>query len=137
MNAAVTESVVEQAALAWLESLGYLILSGPEIAPDEAMAERENYGQIVLLQPTPDANYTLCAAHAYGWPGAPDAACWSTAVRRLGVFPESVSEMGEFARVALGETPWTQDGQPFLVPSSAVSSAAGVYCWQTGSGIGD
>ena len=28
-----TESVVEQAALAWLESIGYLIVSGPEIAP--------------------------------------------------------------------------------------------------------
>jgi len=43
-----TESVVEQAALAWLEALGYTILSGPEIAPGEAMAERDNYGQVVL-----------------------------------------------------------------------------------------
>jgi len=40
---AFTESVVEQAALAWLESMGYLILSGPEMAPGElrlADAER-------------------------------------------------------------------------------------------------
>jgi len=43
-----TESVVEQAALAWLESLGYTILSGPEIAPDEPAAERDDYGQVVL-----------------------------------------------------------------------------------------
>ena len=43
-----TESVVEQAALAWLESIGYLIVSGPEIAPGEMSAERENYGQVVL-----------------------------------------------------------------------------------------
>ena len=43
-----TESVVEQAALAWLESMGYLVLSGPEIAPGEAIAERESYGQVVL-----------------------------------------------------------------------------------------
>lgn len=43
-----TESVVEQAALAWLESMGYQIVSGPEIAPGEASAERENYGQVVL-----------------------------------------------------------------------------------------
>jgi type I restriction enzyme R subunit len=43
-----TESVVEQAALAWLESMGYLVLSGLEIAPGEAMAEREDYGQVVL-----------------------------------------------------------------------------------------
>ena len=43
-----TESVVEQAALAWLESIGYLIVSGPEIAPGETAAEREDYGQVVL-----------------------------------------------------------------------------------------
>ncbi|MFH1968770.1 MAG: type I restriction endonuclease subunit R [Verrucomicrobiota bacterium] len=42
------ESVVEQAALAWLESLGYTIVSGPEIAPGEPQAEREDYGQVVL-----------------------------------------------------------------------------------------
>lgn len=43
-----TESVVEQAALAWLESIGYLIASGPEIAPGETAAERDDYGQVVL-----------------------------------------------------------------------------------------
>ncbi|MHB9146306.1 MAG: type I restriction endonuclease subunit R [Symbiobacteriia bacterium] len=43
-----TESVVEQAALAWLESLGYTILSGPEIAPGEPQAERGDYGQVTL-----------------------------------------------------------------------------------------
>jgi len=31
MSASFTESVVEQAALAWLEALDYTILSGPEI----------------------------------------------------------------------------------------------------------
>jgi len=30
-----SESVVESAALAWLESLGYTIKHGPEIAPGE------------------------------------------------------------------------------------------------------
>ncbi|MFZ5452416.1 MAG: type I restriction endonuclease subunit R [Thermodesulfobacteriota bacterium] len=45
-----TESVVEQAALAWLESLGYTILSGLEIAPGESQAEREDYGQVVLAR---------------------------------------------------------------------------------------
>ncbi len=49
MNASnFTESVIEQAALAWLESLGYTILSGPEIAPGELQAERESYEQVVL-----------------------------------------------------------------------------------------
>ena len=42
------ESVVEQAALAWLESLGYAIVPGPEVAPGEPQAEREDYGQVVL-----------------------------------------------------------------------------------------
>ncbi|MDO8723348.1 MAG: type I restriction endonuclease subunit R [Syntrophales bacterium] len=43
-----TESVIEQATLAWLESMDYTILSGPEIAPGEVQAERENYGQVVM-----------------------------------------------------------------------------------------
>ncbi|GAB4574675.1 MAG: type I restriction endonuclease subunit R [Anaerolineae bacterium] len=45
---AFTESVVEQAALAWLEALDYTILSGPEIAPGEPAAEREDYEQVIL-----------------------------------------------------------------------------------------
>ena len=36
-----TESVVDQAALAWLESLDYTILSGP----DMCAAEQDNYGR--------------------------------------------------------------------------------------------
>ena len=35
-----TESVVEDAALAWIESLGYAVKHGPEIAPGEILAER-------------------------------------------------------------------------------------------------
>ena len=45
---AFTESIVEEAALAWLESLGYTILHGPDIAPGEPFAERDDYGQVVL-----------------------------------------------------------------------------------------
>ncbi|MGH2569039.1 MAG: type I restriction endonuclease, partial [Bacteroidota bacterium] len=47
-TSAFTESVVEQAALAWLGSLGYTILSGLEIAPGELQAERDDYRQVVL-----------------------------------------------------------------------------------------
>jgi len=43
-----TESVVEDAALAWLEGLGYGILAGPDIVPGELAVERDNYGQVVL-----------------------------------------------------------------------------------------
>ena len=46
----VTESVIEQAALAWLEGLDWRIVHGPEIAPDTTGAERADYGQVVLEQ---------------------------------------------------------------------------------------
>ena len=44
----VTESVVEQAALAWLESSRWAVRHGPDIAPDALTAERTDYGEIVL-----------------------------------------------------------------------------------------
>ncbi len=47
-NKALTESVVEEAALALLEGLGYVVLSGPAGAPGEPGAVREQYGQVVL-----------------------------------------------------------------------------------------
>ena len=45
-----TESIVEAAALAWLEALGYAVLHGPEIADGEPGAERSdpNYRDVVL-----------------------------------------------------------------------------------------
>ena len=42
------ESIVEQAALAWLGDLGWILSHGPEIAPDTAGAERSDYGQVIL-----------------------------------------------------------------------------------------
>jgi type I restriction enzyme R subunit len=50
-----TESEIESAALAWLSALGYQTLFGPEIAPGEPAAERENYGQVVLERRLRDA----------------------------------------------------------------------------------
>jgi type I restriction enzyme, R subunit len=52
---AFAESVVEQAALAWLESLGYTIKHGLEIAPGELFTERSDYAQVVLEQRLHDA----------------------------------------------------------------------------------
>ena len=45
-----SESVVEQAALAWLEGIGYEIFSGPEIAAGEPNAERfdAEYRDVIL-----------------------------------------------------------------------------------------
>ncbi len=51
----VTESVVEQATLAWLEAGGWRVAHGPEIAPDMPAAERANYGDVALAQRLRDA----------------------------------------------------------------------------------
>lgn len=43
-----TESVVEQAALVWLEGLGYEIVYGPNIAPGEPQAQRDTAYDVLL-----------------------------------------------------------------------------------------
>ncbi|MYA61241.1 MAG: type I restriction endonuclease subunit R, partial [Dehalococcoidia bacterium] len=50
-----TESVVESATLAWLESTGWQTAHGPDIAPDTADSERDDYGQAVLERRLRDA----------------------------------------------------------------------------------
>ncbi|MBI3147734.1 MAG: type I restriction endonuclease subunit R [Betaproteobacteria bacterium] len=52
-----TESVVEDAALAWLEALGYAVLHGPDIAAGMPGAERSdpNYRDVVLERRVRDA----------------------------------------------------------------------------------
>ena len=44
----ITESDVEEAALAWLAELGWQVAHGPDIAPETPGAERNDYGQVVL-----------------------------------------------------------------------------------------
>ena len=44
MNQGISESVVEQVALAWLESSGWEVSHGPDLVPDE----RADYGAVVL-----------------------------------------------------------------------------------------
>ena len=53
---AFTESIVEQAALAWFESLGWSVRHGLEIASAEPEAERTDYAQVVL-DPGPRAGF--------------------------------------------------------------------------------
>ena len=52
---AFTESVVKQAALAWLERRGWRVTHGLDIAPGEAGAERADYAQVVREGRLPDA----------------------------------------------------------------------------------
>jgi type I restriction enzyme R subunit len=43
------ESHVEEAALEWFRELGYAVGHGPQIAPGEAAAERDGFGEVVLV----------------------------------------------------------------------------------------
>ena len=43
------ESHVEDAALSWLEGLGYSVAHGPDIGPDGTSPERASYGDVVLV----------------------------------------------------------------------------------------
>ena len=50
-----TEAIVEEIALDWLESLGWTVAHGPDIAPGAVDAERTDYGQVILEQRLRDA----------------------------------------------------------------------------------
>lgn len=44
----ITESEVEDAALAWLEELGYSVVHGPDIGPEGSTPERSSYDEVLL-----------------------------------------------------------------------------------------
>ena len=50
-----SESVVEEAALSWLERAGWTVCPGATIAPGESAAERDDYGQVILPRRLRDA----------------------------------------------------------------------------------
>ncbi len=54
-SGASTESVFEEASLAWLESAGWRVRNGAEVAPGEPAAERDDHGQVFLAQRLRDA----------------------------------------------------------------------------------
>jgi len=54
-SAAFTESEVEDAALGWLEGLGWKLVHGPNIAPHGLESERADYGQVILENRLRDA----------------------------------------------------------------------------------
>ncbi len=43
------ESIVEEAALTWFGELGYAVGHGPQLAPGEPAAERDSFGEVVLV----------------------------------------------------------------------------------------
>lgn len=50
-----SEAIIEDAALTWLGELGYAIGHGPHIAPGEPAAERDSFGEVVLVGRLRDA----------------------------------------------------------------------------------
>ena len=62
-----TESIVEEAALEWLQEIGYEAQHGPNLAPGGRQEERASYGQVVLESRLADALAELN-------PGVPPAA---------------------------------------------------------------
>jgi type I restriction enzyme R subunit len=44
-----TVSIVEDAALEWFGELGYAVGHGPQLAPGEPAAERDSFGDVVLV----------------------------------------------------------------------------------------
>ena len=55
----ISESILEDTTLSWLESLGYQVLHGPDIALEEPFAERESYSDVVLKERLREAVYRL------------------------------------------------------------------------------
>ncbi len=43
------ESIIEDAALEWFGELGYAVGHGPHLAPGEPAAERQSFGEVVLV----------------------------------------------------------------------------------------
>lgn len=59
MDTTFTESVVERAALNWFARLGYAVLLGPTIAPEEPAAERDSFDEVILAGRLRDAMQRL------------------------------------------------------------------------------
>ena len=70
MTTLLNESIVEAAALTWFGELGYAIGHGPQLAPGEPSAERDSFGDVVLVGRLRDAIERLNGAipeDARGW----------------------------------------------------------------------
>ena len=122
---AFTESVVEEAALAWLQRLGYAVLHGPDVAAGEPAAERSDpdFRDVVLegrlrralarLSPTLPPEALEDALRKLTRPSAPSLLERNRAVHRMltdGVTVEYRRKDGPIAgdQARLGETKYLE-----------------------------
>ena len=49
-SARISESAIEDLAIQWLESLGYIHKNGPDIAPDGSSPLRDSFEEVLLLE---------------------------------------------------------------------------------------
>ena len=47
---AISESMLEETCLDWLQELGWTGIHGPDIAPDAPDAERSSYSEVILKE---------------------------------------------------------------------------------------
>jgi len=62
------ESILEDAALEWFGEMGYAVGHGPHLAPGEPAAERDSFGEVVLVGRLCEAIRRLNPANACGNP---------------------------------------------------------------------
>ncbi len=125
MTECFTESTVEEADLAWLESVGWQVRNAIEIAPGEPAAERDDYGQVMLelllrdalarLNPALPAEALDDAFRKLTRPEGTDLIVRSRALHRLLV--NAVT--GEYCDAERN----SRDTQPRLTPSAQVIQA--------------
>ncbi len=134
-----TESDVEEAALEWLQEIGYTIVGGPDIAPGEPAAERATYGDVILAGRLRDAlarlNPTLPqealdeAFRQFTRTDSPNLITNNHRFHRLLIDGVPVSYQGE------GRTIYTNARVVDFPPPGATPGAThfGRYCWLTRS----
>lgn len=53
------EAIVEESALSWFAELGYVVASGPKMAPGEAESERASFADVILVQRLQEAIHRI------------------------------------------------------------------------------
>ena len=114
----ITESIIEQAALDWLDSLKYQVAFGPDLAFDGLKPERENYQEVVLagrvqealrrINPTLPEEALQEAFRQLTHPGQPSLLLNNHALHRLLVDGVAVDYKGADGRLISGRV-WAVD----------------------------